>query len=163
MTQTSPEFYIEQGQIMALRRAILRLGEQRLGEPPAEVLAAISTLTDVHRLEQWHDRVWHISSWRGLKVQTIREAWIEEGLREGVKKGEIKGVRGLILHLGRKKLGEPPAEVVAALNGMTDMDRLESVLDRVGQVPDWQALLAEVAPSPPQAPTVSSRPDSTQE
>ena len=43
---------------------------------------------------------------------------------------------------GRKRFGEPDAPTAAALQAITDLDRLEALSDRLLDVASWQELLA---------------------
>ncbi|HLK59698.1 MAG TPA: DUF4351 domain-containing protein [Chthonomonadaceae bacterium] len=63
-------------------------------------------------------------------------------LEEGEAKGEIKGERNLLLLLGRKRLGEPDAAMLAALEAITSPKRLEQLGERLLDVESWAELLA---------------------
>jgi hypothetical protein len=63
-------------------------------------------------------------------------------LDEGREEGRIKEVRKLIVRLGEKWLGPPGETVTAALEAITDLERLERIHDRLGDVENWQELLA---------------------
>ena len=65
-----------------------------------------------------------------------------EGREEGREEGELREARKLLLRLGRKRLGSPPAETEAALNAIADLDRLESLSERLLLVSSWDELLA---------------------
>ncbi|HZU39175.1 MAG TPA: hypothetical protein VFA18_24830 [Gemmataceae bacterium] len=73
-------------------------------------------------------------------------------LREGEVRGEAKGkvlgeaqgkaleARRVLLQ-GRTRFGEPPARVVAALDAVSDVGRLEELVVRLLQVTSWEELL----------------------
>jgi predicted transposase YdaD len=58
-----------------------------------------------------------------------------------LRKGEAKEARKLLLLMGRSRFGEPSPEVVAALEAVTDLNRLEELSVRLLQVSSWQELL----------------------
>ena len=63
-----------------------------------------------------------------------------------ISKGEAKGraeeARKLLLHLGRKRLGEPDAATLNILQSPTSLERLEQLLERLFEVETWSELLA---------------------
>jgi hypothetical protein len=66
-------------------------------------------------------------------VQTIREGWIEEG--------KAKGALRVLIKFGKKRLGEPAADVLTAMQSITDVDRLDRLGDHLDQVSNWEELL----------------------
>ncbi len=56
--------------------------------------------------------------------------------------GRVEQTKKLILRLGQKTLGAPEETVKATLAGLTDLDRLEHLLERLSEVKTWQELLA---------------------
>jgi predicted transposase YdaD len=84
-------------------------------------------------------------------VQQMREsstyqAILAEGRAEGIAEGETQGaireVRKNVLRMGGKRFGAPPASVSQAVEAISDLARLESLLDRVLEVESWEELLA---------------------
>jgi len=79
--------------------------------------------------------------YEGVRIMHQSTAWdqIEE---EGIVKGEMSA----ILKFARKRFGEPDAEILAALNGIQDRERVERMLERMTDVKatvrSWKALLA---------------------
>jgi predicted transposase YdaD len=73
------------------------------------------------------------------QVRTMEESttyrWI-------MKQGEIRGLRRVLLRLGREKLGPPDEATTTAINGLTDLSRLDRMTERVLTVSTWQELLA---------------------
>ncbi len=61
-------------------------------------------------------------------------AIVEEGRAEEAKK--------LLILLGRKRFGPPSETTIAALEELTDLDRLEHLSERLLEVSSWEALLA---------------------
>src|SRR5262249_12813649 len=74
--------------------------------------------------------------------QTIAEAWIEEGMEKGREEGELKASRKILLLQGRKRFGEPDAQTIAAIEAISDPDRLLALGGRLLDVTSWQELLA---------------------
>jgi hypothetical protein len=67
----------------------------------------------------------------------------QEIVQEGRMEGAVDEARKLLLRLGSKQLGRPSARAQAALAKIADLDRLEALIERLGTVESWQALLAD--------------------
>jgi hypothetical protein len=74
-----------------------------------------------------------------MKESTTYQAILKEGLTEGA----INEARKLLLRLGSKQLGRPGARTQAALAKIADLGRLEAMIERLGMVENWHALLAK--------------------
>ena len=59
-----------------------------------------------------------------------------------MERGEARGERRTLLRLGRKKFGEPDSATLALVERLTDIDRLETLLERILDVTTWQELLS---------------------
>lgn len=59
-----------------------------------------------------------------------------------VNEGEIKEARKLLLRLGAKRFGPPDAQITTSLESITDLGRLEELIERTAEVSTWQELLA---------------------
>lgn len=55
--------------------------------------------------------------------------------------GREMEARRVIRMLAQRTLGEPDDQTVTRLEGITDIDRLERIIQRVGEAPNWQDLL----------------------
>jgi hypothetical protein len=64
------------------------------------------------------------------------------GCSQGYHEGAEQVTRRWVLHLGSQRLGPPPAETAAALEAVTNLERLEQLAARVLKGADWQAALA---------------------
>jgi hypothetical protein len=64
-----------------------------------------------------------------------------------IEEGEEREARKMLLLMGRSCFGEPPPEVVAALDALTDVSRLEELGVRLLQASSWQELLGLNGPS----------------
>ena len=92
---------------------------------------------------------------RGMKESVTYQAILAEGKAEGKAEGRTEGeVEGLVreaqkilLHAGRKRLGPPDAATIARIELLTDLDRLEGLIDRVvdpsSGAASWEKLLSE--------------------
>jgi hypothetical protein len=76
-----------------------------------------------------------------MKESTTYQAIIEEGMAEGLTKGKIEEARKILLLLGRSCFGEPSPEALAALNALTDVQKLEELSVHLLQATSWQQLL----------------------
>jgi hypothetical protein len=79
-------------------------------------------------------------------AHTIGQTWEQELLAQGraigKAEGKAEGSRATLLRVGRKRFGEPDAATVAALEAISDVDRLGRMSDAMFDVPNWSALLA---------------------
>lgn len=59
----------------------------------------------------------------------------KEGRKEGIEEGSVEGrkqeARRLLLRLGARRFGTPDAAVVAAIEAINDVDRIEALAERV--------------------------------
>jgi hypothetical protein len=87
---------------------------------------------------------------RGMKESVTYQAILEEGEAKGLLKGKAEGkaeeARRMLVLFGQNPLGEPSAEVKAALEAIADVNRLEELAVRVNSVASWQELLGLPAP-----------------
>lgn len=76
-----------------------------------------------------------------MKESVTYQAIIEEGEAKGKAKGEANEARKILLLQGRDRFGEPPAGAVAALDAVTDVQKLEELALRLLHASSWQELL----------------------
>jgi predicted transposase YdaD len=64
-------------------------------------------------------------------------------LREGREEGRIAGERQVLIRLGTKRFGKPDAAILADIQAIRDVERLESLAERMldPNLPDWNSLL----------------------
>ncbi len=144
------------GLVQEARSILLRLGKKRFGPAPAGVEAAIKAVTERDWLEQIADHVLNATSWDDLLDAGREDLWPEH-LREwnveeskivngwiatGETRGLVQEARSMVLRLGKKRFGPAPAGVEAALQAVTDRDRLEQIAERVLDATSWDDLLA---------------------
>ena len=66
-----------------------------------------------------------------------------EGRVEGRVEGLVEGERRILKRLGTRQFGKPDPLIDAALDAITDLDRLEQLSVRVLEVKTWEELLAQ--------------------
>jgi hypothetical protein len=76
-----------------------------------------------------------------MKESVTYQAILEEGMAEGKAKGKAEEARRLLLLLGRERFGEPSVNIVALLDEVADLGRLEALAIRLLQVKTWEELL----------------------
>jgi predicted transposase YdaD len=80
-----------------------------------------------------------------MKESVTYQAILSEGEAKGEAKGKAEGetneARKILLLQGRSRFGEPSAEMIAALNGLTDVHQLEALTVSLLQASSWQELL----------------------
>jgi hypothetical protein len=74
--------------------------------------------------------------------RSTRSTAYHRGLADALREGDLRATRRWTLALGRERLGEPSAEVSAALDSITGLDRLEQVAARVLKAASWSEALA---------------------
>ena len=67
---------------------------------------------------------------------------LEEGRQEGRREGQVRHAQGVLARQGRQRFGAPRKAVEAALLAITDLERLDRMIDRVLQAADWNDLLS---------------------
>lgn len=76
-----------------------------------------------------------------VTYQAILRKGEAKGKAQGKAEGEASEARKILLLQGRIRFGEPTPEVVAAVNALADVDKLEQLSMRLLQVSSWQELL----------------------
>src|SRR5262249_1589190 len=76
-----------------------------------------------------------------VTYQAIIEKGMAKGLAKGLAKGELEEARKILLLLGRSHLGEPSSEAIAAVNAVTDVQKLEELTVRLLRATSWHELL----------------------
>jgi hypothetical protein len=119
--------------------------EERLDRPKArrkapELWAATRILMGLRYSREFAEQL--LRGVRSMKESVTYQAILEEG----EAKGELKGVKKALLRLGEKHFGPPDPTTVTALEGIDDLVKLESLLDKLENVDSWQALLGQLAP-----------------
>jgi predicted transposase YdaD len=81
-----------------------------------------------------------------VTYQAIIEKGVAKGEAIGLTKGSLQEAKRFLLLLGRDRFGEPDPQVLAALEAITDVQRLEQLGVRLSKVASWHDLL-ELPPS----------------
>jgi len=71
-------------------------------------------------------------------VTTMRES---AGYQMILEEGEVHARHTLLLRLGRKRLGQPSANVENTIKSITDLDRLDYLFDSLDQAKSWDELI----------------------
>ncbi len=80
-------------------------------------------------------------------IRGIEESSVYQGiLKRGEAQGRIEEARDVVLRQGRKKLGPPSETVEAKITALSDLDRLQDLIDRILDVSTWDELLAPPGP-----------------
>ncbi len=74
------------------------------------------------------------------KVQAMNKTTYERGMEKGMEKG-IKGMQNVLLKQGVKRFGAASADIESGIHAITEITRLEQLLDRVLEVESWAELL----------------------
>jgi predicted transposase YdaD len=84
---------------------------------------------------------------RGLseRVQRMRESVTYQMIvEEGIERGEVSGMRRLIVDLGTEKFGPPDALTIARLDRVASLERLRQLGRAILHADSWDDLLASV-------------------
>ncbi|HJT76020.1 MAG TPA: hypothetical protein VJ739_02365 [Gemmataceae bacterium] len=113
------------------QRLIERLEREAPPERTRKLLTAAFLLTGLRVRRDLAREVFR--GVRAMKDSDTYLAILDEGREEQIKKD--------ILRLGRKRFGPADEPTTARLNGITDLERLERLLDRLLDATSWQDLL----------------------
>ncbi len=96
---------------------------------------------------EWHDLAIQVQAdaQRKREVEmasiTIAQGLRQEGRLEGLVEGEITRARKYLVRQGRKSLREPDAITLAALEGVTDLNRLDRMFEAIDTCKSWADVL----------------------
>jgi hypothetical protein len=74
-----------------------------------------------------------------MKESVTYQAILEEGREEG----QVTQTRRILLRQGSKRFGPAAPAVEAAIEGLSELARLEQLTERLLDVESWEELLAE--------------------
>ena len=77
-----------------------------------------------------------------LEDSSTYQYLIQRGKLEGNREGKREEVQNLLFRIGKKKYGPPGPAVVAKVDAEQDLERLESMFERVLDANSWDDLLA---------------------
>lgn len=72
------------------------------------------------------------------------ERGIERGMERGMERGRLAEAQAMLLRGGSKRFGDPTQQAELAIKAITDIRRLEELMDRLlsGTAMTWDDLLA---------------------
>jgi predicted transposase YdaD len=79
---------------------------------------------------------------RGMRESATYQKILAEGVGEGRVEGRLEGERRMLLRLGTNRFGEPSEVVRTTIEGITQLERLETLGLRLFSVESWAELLA---------------------
>jgi predicted transposase YdaD len=86
-----------------------------------------------------------------MEESSTYQAILQEGRTRGITQGKIEGqieeARKILLLQGRNRFGEASPEAEAAVQALTDVQKLEELIVRVLETSSWQELLGLHGPS----------------
>jgi predicted transposase YdaD len=83
---------------------------------------------------------------RGIEESSVYQDIFAQGEAQGRVAGRVEEARLAILHLGRKKCGQPDEGVRSTIGAIDDVDQLNSLLVRLMDVSSWEELLTFTVP-----------------
>ncbi len=66
----------------------------------------------------------------------------QEGLQEGLQEGRVEQSHADVLRIGTRRLGAPPDNQRIAIEAVTDLDRLQTMMDRAIDAICWEDVVA---------------------
>jgi predicted transposase YdaD len=114
---------------------------------PPEV--GIQLLKGVRRMKESSTYQWIVEEGLTEGIAKGMERGIEKGMEVGLAQGRAEGLRtgsvgeakSLLLRIGRRRFGAPPAAVLVALDAITDLSRIEIMAERLIDASGWTELL----------------------
>jgi predicted transposase YdaD len=77
-----------------------------------------------------------------VTYQAILRKGFEKGIEKGIAQGVLQEAKGIVLLLGEKRFGPPDPEARAAIESLTDREKVEYLTQRLLEVESWHALLS---------------------
>lgn len=107
-----------------------------LGRLEAMSLNTAERLQYEARLNYQRDQSCYLETAREEGLELGREEGLELGREEGLERGRKES----ILRIGRKRFGEPPAELKDKILEIRQLNHLDGLLDRILDCPSWAEL-----------------------
>ncbi|MBM3994949.1 MAG: hypothetical protein FJ303_12475 [Planctomycetes bacterium] len=133
---------LDTGLAAIVARIIDRLNRETAPDQMRHLLTASFLLTGLRVSNDKAREYFH--GVRAMRDSATFIAILEEGREEGRQEGRLEELKAMILRLGRKLLGEPGGEIRAHLDSVTNVGRLELLLEGIVDVKSWRDLLASV-------------------
>jgi predicted transposase YdaD len=77
-----------------------------------------------------------------MRESSTYQAILREGWAKGEAEGRVVQARRMLLLVGRKRLGPPGTEDIATIERITELERIEALVEGALQVTSWDDLLA---------------------
>ena len=124
---------------------LVRRMDQRINAEPrprADKLWAATYVLMGWRYDEKQATEWLKGVWNMHESPTY-QAILKRGRDEGLQEGLQEEARRLLLRQGTRRFGTPDAGIIAAVEAIHDVDRLESLTDRIfdATAGDWNDLL----------------------
>ncbi len=81
-----------------------------------------------------------------MKESVTYQAILEEGEVKGRNEGAVAEAQKFLLRQGQIRFGSPDARIRSVLEGITDVERLEALGERLLNVANWEELLGSPTP-----------------
>jgi len=132
----------------SLPELVQRMAARINADPPAQAAKLWTATYLLMGLRYSEDLANHVlegvaNMTQSATYQAILQEGRNEGLIEGRNEGRLTGERLLLIRLGTKRFGPPDAETLAAIEAIQDINRLESLGERILEqgIQAWDALL----------------------
>ncbi len=119
----------------AVPRVIERLGRRVRAEAPEEeaTLMTAALLLAGLRLNKQQAKRLYEQGVRAMRESSVYKLILDDGRSDEARR--------ILLRIGSQRFGAPAEAQAAALQAITDLERLERMVDRVLDAADWQDLL----------------------
>ena len=86
---------------------------------------------------------WMLESLHNMRESTTYQAILRKGWEQGFEEGRMEGAQQFLIRVGTKRFGKPETAFLTAIEAIRDVERLESLCDRIVDldVRDWETLL----------------------
>lgn len=126
---------------------VMRRRIESEAEPPlaAKLWTATSVFMGLRFNESFTDRL--LEGVYEMKESTTVQKWLRMGRAEGKLEGKTEGrrdeIRNVLFRIGGKKYGPPGPAITAKVTAEQDLEKLESLAERVLDANSWDDLFAE--------------------
>ncbi len=137
----APISAVSEGELRGvIRRMRERLTQPRQRKVAPEVWAASYVLLGVRYSREFAAALFQ--EVLGMEESVTYQAIVRKGEALGRARGRAEEAQRLLLRLGQKQFGSPPgAAIRAAVQAITDVERLEALAEQVLEAESWQQLL----------------------
>jgi hypothetical protein len=120
-----------------------RLKQEASLEEAATLWTAIRVLMGLRYPEEKIDSIIKGVPTMLFGIRGIEESSVYQGiLKKGEAKGAVDEARKNLLRIGNKRLGPPDEQISGRIAEITELERLDVLLDRILDVSSWDELLA---------------------